>query len=33
MGCAANDLDVSPSVFDTLAEHAEGRVNVQWHWS
>jgi hypothetical protein len=35
MGCAANDLDVSHSVFDKLTEKVgenERYYNVEWHW-
>ncbi|KAI0016169.1 RlpA-like double-psi beta-barrel-protein domain-containing protein-containing protein [Xylariomycetidae sp. FL0641] len=29
-GCAAGSIDVSPSVFSSLADLAEGRVKVSW---
>ncbi|KAI9374138.1 RlpA-like double-psi beta-barrel-protein domain-containing protein-containing protein [Aspergillus egyptiacus] len=31
-GCAVNDLDVSPAVFEELGDLAEGRVLVDWAW-
>ncbi|KAL4778598.1 RlpA-like double-psi beta-barrel-protein domain-containing protein-containing protein [Aspergillus varians] len=31
-GCSVNDLDVSPAVFEDLADLAEGRVTVDWSW-
>ncbi|KKK26507.1 hypothetical protein ARAM_001003 [Aspergillus rambellii] len=31
-GCKVDDLDVSPAVFQELAELAEGRVVVDWSW-
>ncbi|KAF1354012.1 RlpA-like double-psi beta-barrel-protein domain-containing protein-containing protein, partial [Delphinella strobiligena] len=31
-GCAADDLDVSPSAFASLAPIASGRVDVTWAW-
>lgn len=30
VGCAATDIDVSPSAFQVVANPALGRVNVQW---
>jgi len=33
MGCAYDDIDVSPSAFDKLADKAKGRVNVEWSWA
>lgn len=32
-GCAYDDIDVSPSAFDKLADKAKGRVNVEWSWA
>lgn len=32
VGCAADDLDLSLSVFDELADEAEGRVTGTWAW-
>lgn len=29
--CAKGDLDLSPQAFDTIADHAAGRVKVTWH--
>ena len=31
-GCKVEDLDMSPTVFDELAEWTEGRVRVEWAW-
>ncbi|KAI4662185.1 uncharacterized protein J4E79_004472 [Alternaria viburni] len=31
--CAYDDIDVSPSAFDKLADKAKGRVNVAWDWA
>ncbi|KAG9191995.1 hypothetical protein G6011_10729 [Alternaria panax] len=31
-GCARNDIDVSPAMFNKLADPAKGRVNVEWSW-
>lgn len=31
-GCAVADLDVTESVFDRLAQRAEGRVKCSWVW-
>lgn len=30
MGCSADSIDVSPSVFSQLANQAQGRVQVTW---
>jgi hypothetical protein len=30
VGCAANDLDLSTAMFDSLAAHALGRVVGSW---
>lgn len=30
VGCAANDLDLSTTMFDSLADHALGRVVGSW---
>lgn len=32
LGCAYNDIDVSPAMFEKLADPAKGRVNVEWSW-
>jgi len=32
VGCKADDLDLSLSVFDSLAEEAQGRVVGSWAW-
>jgi len=32
VGCKADDLDLSLSVFDKLAQEAEGRVTGSWAW-
>lgn len=32
VGCKAEDLDLSLTVFDKLAEEAEGRVTGSWAW-
>ncbi|KAI4691580.1 hypothetical protein J4E81_007106 [Alternaria sp. BMP 2799] len=32
-GCAYDDIDVSPAMFDKLADKAKGRVNVAWDWA
>jgi hypothetical protein len=32
MGCAYYDIDVSPAMFNNLADPAKGRVNVEWAW-
>ncbi|KAI4955367.1 hypothetical protein J4E91_001227 [Alternaria rosae] len=32
MGCAYDDIDVSPAMFDKLADKGKGRVNVEWSW-
>jgi hypothetical protein len=32
VGCQANDLDLSLSMFDSLAEEAQGRVVGSWAW-
>ncbi|UPX20794.1 uncharacterized protein EKO05_0011014 [Ascochyta rabiei] len=31
-GCEPTDLDVSPAMFDKLADHALGRVTMTWAW-
>ncbi|KAF2847093.1 hypothetical protein T440DRAFT_457325 [Plenodomus tracheiphilus IPT5] len=31
-GCQPTDLDVSPAMFDKMADHALGRVTVTWAW-
>lgn len=31
-GCEPTDLDVSPAMFDTMADHDLGRVLVTWAW-
>ncbi|KAL1800519.1 hypothetical protein ACET3X_000861 [Alternaria dauci] len=31
-GCNRNDIDVSPAMFNKLADKAKGRVNVEWAW-
>ncbi|KAF9694224.1 hypothetical protein EKO04_007916 [Ascochyta lentis] len=31
-GCEPTDLDVSPAMFDKLADHALGRVTATWAW-
>lgn len=31
-GCQPTDIDVSPAMFDRLADHALGRVTVTWAW-
>lgn len=31
-GCAVDDLDLSLSVFDGLAEESQGRVVGSWAW-
>lgn len=31
-GCQPTDIDVSPTVFDKLADHDLGRVPVTWAW-
>ncbi|KAK2028951.1 hypothetical protein LX32DRAFT_589579 [Colletotrichum zoysiae] len=31
-GCAPTDLDLSPAVFERLADKAEGRVKGTWSW-
>jgi hypothetical protein len=31
-GCQPTDLDVSPAMFDKLADHDLGRVKVTWAW-
>ena len=32
VGCQPNDLDVTTSVFDQMADEALGRVDVTWAW-
>lgn len=32
VGCKATDLDLSLTVFDNLAEEADGRVVGSWAW-
>jgi expansin (peptidoglycan-binding protein) len=32
VGCAADDLDLSPTMFDKLADAALGRVTGSWAW-
>jgi expansin (peptidoglycan-binding protein) len=32
VGCKANDIDLSPSAFDKLADEALGRVKGSWAW-
>lgn len=32
VGCKATDLDLSLSMFDSLAEEAQGRVVGSWAW-
>lgn len=32
VGCAETDIDVSPAVFEKLANLAQGRVSVDWSW-
>jgi hypothetical protein len=32
VGCKATDLDLSLSMFDELAEEAQGRVTASWAW-
>jgi expansin (peptidoglycan-binding protein) len=32
VGCAATDLDLSLSMFTSLAEEAQGRVVGSWAW-
>jgi hypothetical protein len=32
MACQADDLDLSLSMFDSLAEEAQGRVLGSWAW-
>ncbi|KAI8938539.1 hypothetical protein NX059_004425 [Plenodomus lindquistii] len=31
-GCEPTDIDVSPAMFDKMADHALGRVTVTWAW-
>ncbi|CBX90769.1 hypothetical protein IAQ61_002254 [Plenodomus lingam] len=31
-GCQPTDIDVSPAMFDKMADHALGRVTVTWAW-
>jgi hypothetical protein len=31
-GCEPTDIDVSPAMFDKMADHALGRVLVTWAW-
>jgi expansin (peptidoglycan-binding protein) len=31
-GCAAGDLDFSPSAFEKLADFALGRIPIEWRW-
>ncbi|KAI1373955.1 RlpA-like double-psi beta-barrel-protein domain-containing protein-containing protein [Hypoxylon crocopeplum] len=32
-GCTSNGIDVSPKVFEELADPAEGRVSVTWEYA
>ncbi|KAI1098315.1 RlpA-like double-psi beta-barrel-protein domain-containing protein-containing protein [Jackrogersella minutella] len=32
-GCAGDSIDVSPVVFEQLADLAAGRVQVTWQWA
>jgi hypothetical protein len=31
-GCEPTDIDVSPAMFDKMADHALGRVTTTWAW-
>lgn len=31
-GCQPTDLDVSPAMFDKMADHGLGRVTMTWAW-
>lgn len=31
-GCEPTDLDVSPAMFDKMADHDLGRVTMTWAW-
>ncbi|KAF1980281.1 hypothetical protein BU23DRAFT_522317 [Bimuria novae-zelandiae CBS 107.79] len=31
-GCQPTDIDVSPAMFDKMADHGLGRVDVTWAW-
>jgi len=31
-GCAKNDIDFSPTAFDTIGLESEGRVDIIWQW-
>ncbi|KAI0470609.1 RlpA-like double-psi beta-barrel-protein domain-containing protein-containing protein [Xylariaceae sp. FL0804] len=33
MGCAAGDIDVSPTVFEEIADLAVGRLQVTWDYN
>ncbi|KAI1142001.1 RlpA-like double-psi beta-barrel-protein domain-containing protein-containing protein [Hypoxylon sp. FL0543] len=32
-GCAGNSIDVSPTIFQQLADLSLGRVQVTWEWA
>lgn len=33
VSCAANDLDLSPYLFEKIANLGQGRVDVTWAWT